>query len=88
MTEITEVVRGRGRPRRIEKPPSDAVKLVRDKLELTQQQVATELHCSLSAVRTMERERRVPRTGALLDAFERLARRAEVALNAQAQEEA
>ncbi len=85
-TNETAPTSGRGRPTGSGGQTSDAVKAVRAKLGLTQQQLAQEINCSLSAVRYMERERRLPGTLSLLDSFKRLAKRAGVSLEAKAEE--
>lgn len=82
-TKETAPVIMRGRPTGTGGQSSDAVKAVRAKLGLTQQQLAQEINCSLSAVRYMERERRLPGTLALLDAFKRIAKRAGVSIEAE-----
>lgn len=71
--------RPRGRPVR-EEVATDVVRRVRDALGMTQQQFAEELPASLSAVRTMERNQRLPGSRALRESFEKLAKRAGVEL--------
>jgi len=68
----------RGRPIGTGAKQSDAVRRVREVLGLTQEQLARELNCSLSAVRTMERNNRLPGYGKLLNAFKRVAERAQI----------
>ena len=78
MTENNgSVQRGRGRPVRVE-PETDAVRRVRDALGMTQQELAEAMPCSLSAIRTMERDNRLPGSRALRENFAKLARRAGV----------
>lgn len=73
--------RRRGRPVGTLAPKSGAVRRVRDALGLTQQQLAGELGCSVSAVQKMEQQSHLPSHGTLLVAFERLAKRADVAID-------
>ena len=49
---------------------------VRAALGLTQEELAREMSCSLGAVRTMERQKRLPGSRALRENFARLAQRA------------
>jgi len=72
--------RGAGRPSGTGAPESDAVRRVRAALDMSQEQLAREMNCSMSAIRTMERENRLPGQAALLAAFKRLAKRANVDL--------
>lgn len=78
--------RERGRPKGSGAAPSDAVRAVRKKLG-SQQKLAEELRCSLSAVRAMEREHRLPGSGALLEKFTEIAGRVGVPLDYQEPEE-
>jgi len=66
----------RGRPVKPPAPPNDAVRELREKMGITQEEMARDLHCSLSAVRRFERERVVPSSGALRTNFEKLASKA------------
>lgn len=70
----------RGRPEGTGAATSDAVRLTREALDWTQQQIAGELSCSLSAISKMEQERRLPGQKKLLDRFTALAARAGVDL--------
>lgn len=76
-SEAVTEKRGRGRPRRDE-AETDVVRRVRDALGMTQQEFAAELKCSLTAVRYMERGKRLPGQKAILDNFKALARRANI----------
>jgi DNA-binding transcriptional regulator YiaG len=67
-----------GRPPGKSSVTSDAVLRVREALGLTQQQLAAELNCSLSAVRRFERERVLPSSDALKKNFLQLTQRAGV----------
>lgn len=82
-----EITSTRGRPVGTRARESDAVRQVRQSLGWTQEQLARDLNCSLSAVRTMEREGRLPGQGTLLDAFKRLAERARVSLEEEKAEQ-
>ncbi len=86
MTENTTVEVPRGRPVGTGAPTSGAVREVRQALGLTQEKLARELNCTLGAVRTMERNNRLPGGGAILDAFKRLAKRTGVSLDTKAEE--
>ena len=74
---------GRGRPVGTTAQKSDAVKRVRELLGLTQMEMAVEMRCSVSAIQRMERLNVLPGKGALMDAFERLAKRAGVAVESE-----
>lgn len=56
------------------------VLLVRNALGYTQEQMARLLKCSLSTVRNLEREQRLPQTEAVRANLQELARRAKVQL--------
>jgi ribosome-binding protein aMBF1 (putative translation factor) len=75
-----EKSRPRGRPSGTLSPRSDAVRAVRKKMGWTQKQLAEKLPCSLSAVRYMEREGRLPGNLGILESFQKLARKAGVEL--------
>ena len=76
----------RGRPRRVETAPTDAVRITRLALGHTQEEFAPLLLCSLSAVRNMERERRLPAQAAIMAKFQALAEKAGVGLGAVIEE--
>jgi len=82
MTENTTGEVPRGRPVGTGAPTSGAVREVRRSLGLTQEKLARELNCTLGAVRTMERNNRLPGSEAILESFKRLAKRAGVSLEA------
>lgn len=77
----------RGRPTGTGGAPSDAVRALRRKKGWSQQKLAEELHCSLSAVRFMERGRRLPGSIGLLETFKRLAADTGIALDFRESEE-
>ena len=80
-TPENKTVRGRGRPAKEDVPLTTVVFDVRSALGWTQEEMAQQLKCSLSAVRAMEREKRLPGRGALLENFLRLAREAKVKID-------
>jgi len=69
-----------GRPRGTTAPQSDAVKRVREKMGISQEQLSRELGCSTSSIAKMEQQGRLPGSGALRTAFEKLAKRTGVSL--------
>ena len=71
-----------GRPFGSGAATSDAVRLTREALAWTQQKMAGELECSLSAISKMEQEHRLPGQKKLFDRFSVLAERAGVELPA------
>lgn len=77
----------RGRPEGSGAATSDAVRLTREALEWTQQKMAGELECSLSAISKMEQEHRLPGQKKLLERFSILAKRADVELLASDKKE-
>jgi transcriptional regulator with XRE-family HTH domain len=80
-----DVPRSRGgRPPGLAAIKSNAMKQVREKLGLTQQELAQELGCALSTVTKNEARGTLPAQKALLTAFEKLARRAGVSIDAAA----
>ena len=76
------VYKPRGRPYGSGAATSDAVRLTREALSWTQQKMAGELECSLSAISKMEQEHRLPGQKKLFDRFSVLAKRAGVELPA------
>lgn len=60
--------------------PTDAVREVRAVLKMSQQKLASELDCSLSAVRRYERDRALPGVGPLRERFAAIAERAGVTI--------
>lgn len=75
-----------GRPHGTEAKDSDAVKRARQALGISQQEMAVQMGCSVSAVQRMERLEKLPQSGAMLDSFKRLARRAGVNIEAKTEE--
>jgi ribosome-binding protein aMBF1 (putative translation factor) len=71
----------RGRPSKPPEPPSDAVRATREALGMTQEDVAREIKCSLSAVRRFERERALPSNSAIKENFQKLAARAGIEID-------
>ncbi len=83
MTE-TKPLRG-GRPVGTVAVKSDAVKQTRLALKFSQQFMATQIGCSVSAVQRMERMGTLPQNTALLESFKRLAKRAGVSIEVKAE---
>lgn len=76
---IKETPRG-GRPIGSGASKSDAVKLTRQKLGVSQQEMAAQIGCSVSAVQRMERLGTLPQNTALLESLKRIAKRAGVSI--------
>jgi DNA-binding transcriptional regulator YiaG len=86
MSQNTTIQVPRGRPVGTGAASSGAVREVRRALGWTQEKLARELNCTLGAVRAMERGNRLPGSGAIMEGFNRLAKRANVSLEARAEE--
>lgn len=76
---IKEASRG-GRPVGTGAAKSGAVKLTRQSLGVSQQEMAAQIGCSVSAVQRMERLGTLPQNTALLESLKRLAKRANVSI--------
>jgi transcriptional regulator with XRE-family HTH domain len=69
-----------GRPIGTVAAKSEAVKKTRQALGVSQQEMATQIGCSVSAVQRMERLGTLPQNTALLESLKRLAKRAGVSI--------
>ncbi len=72
-----------GRPKRPAPPKTDAVLRVRQAMGKTQAEFAQQMGCSVTAVSKMEQDERLPGSMALRTAFEKLAKRAGVSIEAK-----
>jgi ribosome-binding protein aMBF1 (putative translation factor) len=77
---LSEKKRRPGRPSGTGAPQSDAVRRVRTALELTQEELAAELKCSVWTVVKMENLKRLPGKKDILTRLETLAEKAGVDL--------
>lgn len=87
MIKTAKFLSSLGRPKKHSHVPTDTVCQVRAILNLTQEQMAQKLKCSISTVRDMEQKQRLPGTHALKDNFARLAKQADSSIESPLKDE-